>query len=130
VTWKCRLLKAFPGKENLRVGDLWFSKIFLERFAHKLSRQYEREHAGRRLPLSILLPGRVVICLDEVTGSGRVDGTREGLTVSGEAPRISVLSLRIPGVYNGYIKDGLIAPDADQRRYDAAGNLRQVHLIG
>jgi hypothetical protein len=130
VTWKCRLLKAFPGKENLRVGDLWFSKIFLERFAHRLSREYERDHAGRRLPLSIMLPGREVVCLDEVTGSGRVDGSREGLTVRGEAPMIDVLSIRIPGVYNGFIKNGVIAPDADKRRYDARGNLLQVHLIG
>jgi hypothetical protein len=112
MSWRCRLLPAHPGAA-MQPGDMWYWPL-----APFLSAQYDRDHRGKRPPLMVCLPNRVVFCVDRVADDPETNATRDGWTVTGEPPNITVSpSIDHPGGYHGWIRDGVITDDCEGRRF-------------
>jgi hypothetical protein len=113
-----------PWKE-LRVGDMWFAPHLLTtpHAMFKPSPNYARDHAGKRLPLMVRLPGVSDFSID---GMAWKDGQTygDGWTVTGEAPLITVTpSINIVGSYHGHLQNGIITDEVEGRKYDEFGHL-------
>lgn len=145
--WACRMVPApgdIPGAtpwKELRVGDMWFAPYLLEAEAQgrmeKLSGKYWAQHARRRAPLVVRLPGPCDFAVDTLAwrteagadGVSRLRHLGDGWDVSGEPPLLVVSpSINIGGTYHGYlgsngVAPGHIGPDVEGRVYDADGRL-------
>lgn len=79
-----------------------------------LSDYYHRENKKHREPLFVMLPGRVLFLVD---GKCHSDGKKYGgWTVTGNPPNITVTpSINIGGIYHGFLKDGILSDDVEQR---------------
>lgn len=121
MSWRLRLRDAPPQPnfcEDLEVGDCWFETPISETHRRYL---LAPEHAARR-PLVVRMPGPVHFAVYGPTIGDRGIGP-SGWVVTGEPPAISLTpSVHCPGVYHGYITDGVITDDLDGRTYDARGN--------
>ncbi len=124
MSWPIRYHDERPEKPA--IGDAWPAPWLLEStWGEWLSDDFKRQHAaGGRLPLVVRLPGPTDFCVDFNTWSTReVDGKRRLVfgppwQVSGPPERLTVApSINCPGVYHGYIRDGVITDDCDGRRF-------------
>ncbi len=118
MTWPLVLYPEehrFDEQHPCPIGACWFEDMYLKH--PSLSPKYRRDHAGKRLPIVVMLPDRTCWCVDTLA---RNDGGYygDGWTVTGELPRISVSpSIHIPGRYHGFIQDGVITDDMENRKY-------------
>ena len=129
MPWTIRMIPA-PGDgpedtafKDLRVGDMWFAPYLLEYPEGHIFRpaaKYYTRNSGRP-PLVVCLPalagGRVDWCVD---GPPWIGGkpTGDGWDVSGEPPLITVSpSVNIHGCYHGFIQNGVISDDCENRKY-------------
>jgi hypothetical protein len=100
------------------VGDMWPAPWFLEgpetSRNYWVSKQYDKDWADKRPPLVVKLPGGHEHCVD-MGGSGN----REGWTVTGSPPKITVVpSINVHGIYHGWIRDGVITDDCEGRKFE------------
>jgi hypothetical protein len=110
------------------VGDLFFATKnqqymkywpYLYAQSHLLSKFY-KEVEKERLPLLVVLPGRVVFCLDAMNFCA--NSLYGGWTVTGTPPYISIDGvITLDNVYSGTIRNGVIADDFLGRKYDKNG---------
>ncbi len=104
-------------------GDAWFDPDYP---AELLSAQYERERRARRPPLVVVLPSRQSFCVDSAYSRGWPvkwggDGSRDGWNVTGTPPHVTLTpSVNLVGSYHGFITAGVIGPDVEGRKFNAA----------
>ncbi len=121
MSWRLRLIEPPPREGfagELEVGDCWYETPISD--THRLY-LLAPEHADRR-PLVVRMPGPVHFAVyGPEIGEARIGP--KGWVVTGDPPAITLSpSVHCPGVYHGYIQDGVITDDLDGRRYDAHGN--------
>lgn len=132
MTWTIRLLSDLPEPGTARIGDAVLLRPESPRAAgvlgywgSRLSAEYERERRFRRPPLLVFLPGVGWWCVDSAySANGQPVPSRESWAVTGEPPRITLSpSVDLPGLYHGWIRDGVISDDVEGRRFDDVGGL-------
>ncbi|HET7559244.1 MAG TPA: hypothetical protein VFK80_04730 [Limnochordia bacterium] len=111
---KCRMVDT--KKAPKEPGDMWFGE------ATRLSAQYERDWQGNRRPLFVMLPSGIATCVDWAYFGRFETPDRQGWTVSGEPPNITVhpsilINPDSPNGYHGWLRDGILSDDIDGRRY-------------
>lgn len=128
-----RLIEV-PGEdadiEDLKVGDCWYAdpdaldpqgyKFWHSRVAHrsKLSEAYRATWEHIRKPLCVVLPGRMIFCVDSMCYSGE-RGYYGGWTVTGDHTNMTVSpSINVGGTYHGWITNGWVLNDIDGHAYD------------
>lgn len=156
MSWACRMIDH-PHAEMERVGfiapgSMWFYPEGLRTgsfYEQSLSDAYRREHAGRRPPIMVRLPGGDEFCIDsrawrqvphpcDHAGNYRVEDRGcptcqnrgsfakleffgAGWSVTGTEPLLTMQpSIDVPR-WHGYITKGVIGADQNGRRYDANG---------
>jgi hypothetical protein len=115
MAWTIKYHEQKPEKPA--IGDMWPAPWFLGEEHSRLfwtSTQYDRDWAGKRPPLVVVLPGGHAHCVD-IGGTGN----RDGWIVTGEPPRITVSpSINVHGIYHGWIKEGVITDDCEGRKFE------------
>lgn len=144
--WKCRMIEYVKESNGLtlEIGDMFYGPTekevevddrlsFFEQVGlswpyffcqdHKLT-QYYRDHNAHRRPLLVMLPGRVLFCVDSM---GWKDGVyRGGWEVKGEPPNITVWpSIDMGSIYHGYLTNGIIGRDVAGVQYNLDGTVRK-----
>ncbi|WDL96961.1 hypothetical protein [Alicyclobacillus sp. ALC3] len=117
MPWKCRMVEYDPAMK-LEIGDMFFANEYLQNSVSlkHLSAHYLAEPAGRP-PLWVMTPGGCW-CVDE-RPFVRGEWTDGGWKVTGTAPNITARpSINFPGLYHGWLTDGVLSDDLEGRRYD------------
>ena len=128
MAWRCRLVDhpRFGADEpRPQIGDMWFAPAMVEKYEHfyldhQLSHQYKEQHLGKRPPLIVYLPPGFSFCVDDAYRGGHWgdNPAREGWTVTGEAPNITVApSINCVGTYHGWLQNGVLSDDVEGRAY-------------
>lgn len=118
MTWSIRLLDRRP--EHPEIGDMWPAPWWLdEAVRDKLSAEYNATTRAHRAPLIVRLPGDLDFCIDSRAWSGgKVYG--DGWHPVGDPPRVTLNpSINFPGIYHGWIRDGVISDDCEGRTFPA-----------
>lgn len=112
MPWEIRYHQNRPEKPQ--PGDMWPAPWLLQEDRRcELSAAYFREHADRRPPLIVRLPGHA--------GDFCVDGDYGGefWTVTGDPPNITVSpSIHAPGLYHGWLQNGVLTDDCEGRKLE------------
>lgn len=132
MSWNCTLIEWEPGVTDidaLPIGAMWYynpawpktnmdGSCYFRRELRFLSTNYMETE---RLPIIVLLPGRVPFCVDaQQMRNG--EGIGGGWSVSGDAPSITVSpSINVGGVYHGFIQNGVITDDCEGRQFRLDG---------
>jgi len=118
MPWECRMVEPYDwtkeyGTRKFRPGDMYEQIHYL---AENMSGEYQRDHAGKRLPLMVVMPDGSHFGVDWPASDE--PGGGKGWTVTGEAPRITVNpSIHIVGYYHGWLRDGVLSDDVDGRTF-------------
>jgi hypothetical protein len=118
---------------DLKVGDMFFidPAEWMEDGHYRWPAYYAspkrlssfyKNYNQDRLPILIMLPSRVLWCVDSMcVNSGNWYG---GWSVTGKAPNISVSpSINVGGHYHGFLTNGVIGNDVEGRKYSDSGEL-------
>lgn len=119
MPWTCRIVA--PRDIACEIGEMYFSEShnenFTTEFRRTLSPEYKRDWFGKRAPLFVETPAGTW-CVDAVSTDGHGNNNNHGWTVTGEAPTITAHpSINIPGVYHGWLTDGILSDDIEGRTY-------------
>lgn len=136
MPWPLRLVEykkgMSPAAGTLKVGDLFYGPYphELEQAAWRsvrwhfryLSEFYHANNAQRR-PLAVVLPGNHLFGIDGQCWNHDLPIPHYGgWTVTGDAPNITMSpSINLGGLYHGFIQNGLISEDVEQRKYGVDG---------
>lgn len=116
MSWICDLHDKRP--DDPQPGDIWPAPWLLrpER-RDELSPAYFRDHAAKRPPLIVQLPGRGgPFCMDALYAN-------EAWTVTGDPPNITVSpSINAVGDYHGWLQNGVLSDDCEGRTFPQGGN--------
>lgn len=134
MPWACRLIDfledAGGDEDNLQPGDMFFYDASKDQFVDAVNgaqphdvwyfvrhtakaahlSDFYFENNAHRLPLVVMLPNRVLFCVDsKCINNGIRSG---GWSVSGTAPNITVSpSINVGGAYHGFLRNGIIEDD-------------------
>ena len=98
-------------------GMMWYAR---QAFVNSVgtdffSPNYQKDWAGKRLPLTICLPDGSSWCPDTCPDWG--SNMQEGWKITGVAPVLTAYpSIGKPG-YHGWLKDGILSDDLEGRTY-------------
>ncbi len=124
MPWPCRLID-YPGKEKLQPGDMFYCDddlVELRLYKEKiLSPEYFKDWYGKRPPIMIVLPNGSHWLIDSRFGGGPNDERKpNGWVITGEVPNLTAMpSINHlgPGGYHGWLKDGVLSDDLEERTY-------------
>lgn len=119
MPWQCRLVSS--QNEAFEIGDMWFSRSYDEHhtaeFQRPISPEYKREWFGKRAPLFVVTPAGPW-CVDAQSTDGNGNFTGRGWTITGTPPSITASpSINMPGVYHGWLTNGILSVDLEGRTY-------------
>lgn len=121
MSWQCQLIQlSEDGNTDFLPGDMYYDPDYLEikYYKERLSPQYWREWADKRLPIVVILPNRETFCPDMKWGDGNGGYKDNGWTVTGEAPNITVSpSINCQGRYHGWLQNGVLSDDVEGRKF-------------
>jgi hypothetical protein len=104
------------------VGDCFYAPHMLEDpYRNDLSPQYWREHAAKRPPIVVVLPGKTWWCVDQVATSDRVGWQVTGSIDTDPITLTCSPSINYMQVYHGFVQNGVITDDVEGRHFNALG---------
>lgn len=129
MAWPLKYHSTKP--ETVQIGDVWPADEE-HHSEERLSDQYRRDWQGKRPPLFVCLPAFYEngfrssqwFLMDRASSrslskkkTSGWDVIIEGVLVNGEQPNITVRpSINCVGSYHGYIKQGVIGDDVENRK--------------
>lgn len=118
-----------PGSVQLKPGEAFYSEHHRESQFRKslLSQKYWRDHAARRAPIVVVLPGGDEWCIDQMArANGECYGDGWDVTGTIEGGNLTVSpSINMPPTYHGWIQNGFVSDDCEGRQYDENNRLKQ-----
>lgn len=137
MPWTIQLVEYRKGMHpglggNLKVGDMFYGPLpheILEpewssvKFLFRNPSEFYHANNAHRRPLAVVLPGNYMFAVDgQCWDSSRKPENYGGWTVTGDVPNITVTpSINIGGLYHGFIQNGVISEDVEQRKYGVDG---------
>lgn len=122
MTWLCKLIDREAQKlrgENPSPGEMWLESRMVQPGPdgdfykkHILSPEYLRDWDGKRPPLIVCLPDGAWWAIDQCYA-----GAKEGWTVTGLPPCVTVRPSIVSPGYHGWLTDGVLSDDIEGRIY-------------
>jgi hypothetical protein len=117
MPWPLKLMPGPVAFEDRQPGMMWFCRqSFYDAVGPgHFSPNYYADWAGKRLPLTIVMPGGTMWCPDICPDWGtNVD---VGWKVTGEVPLLTAYPSIGKPDYHGWLKDGVLSDDLEGRTY-------------
>jgi hypothetical protein len=110
---------------NLPVGAAWYDPRVAELMKDGIASKYVQQHAARRPPIMVMLPGFIRYCLDTRQCTAERGWFGDGWDVVGDLSNPAGVtvspSINIRPSYHGWLQNGVISDDCEGRRFDTDG---------
>ncbi len=122
MTWPLVLITAeqwmSPTFKRLPGHCCYAPWVLEKQRPNQIGSLYLQNHAGKRPPILIVLPGGSGWCPDMRAWASAQGYHGEGWAVVGDLPNVTITpSINYVGVYHGWVQNGVITDDCEGRKF-------------